>query len=79
MKKVLGVIVAIVILVIMTMIHAVYGIMIDSIRESMVDISKFQFVAMGVSKMIPLLLAIWFIKLSWKNITSGKDLENEVK
>lgn len=73
MKKFLGVIVAIGIFVIMTVVHNIYGIMIDSMRESMEDISKFQFVAMGLSKVIPLLLAIWFVKLSWKKITTEKE------
>ena len=77
MKKVLGVIVAIVIFIIMAVIHNVYGVMIDSMRESMENISKFQFVAMGLSKMIPLLLAIWFVKISWRKITMEKGQKNE--
>ncbi len=79
MKKLLGIAVAIVIFVIMVVVHNVYGIMIDSMRESMEDISKFQFVAMGVSKLIPLLLAVWLIKLSWKKITTEKEQKSEVK
>lgn len=63
----------------MVMVHNVYGIMIDSMRESMEDISQFQFVTMGVSKLIPLLLAVWLIKLSWKKITIEKEQESEVK
>ncbi len=79
MKKLLGIVVAIVIFMIMVAVHNVYGIMIDSMRESMEDISKFQFVAMGVSKLVPLLLAVWLIKLSWIKITTEKKQESEVK
>lgn len=78
MKKVLGVIVAIVIFMIMAVIHNIYGVMIDSMRESMENISKFQFVAMGLSKMLPLLLAIWFVKISWRKITTEKEQKNEI-
>ncbi|PHS55525.1 MAG: hypothetical protein COB17_11455 [Sulfurimonas sp.] len=78
MKKLLGIAVAIVIFVVMATVHTVYGVMIDSMRESMENISKFQFVAMGLSKMIPLLLAIWFVKLSWKKITIEKEQKNKI-
>jgi len=78
MKKVLGVVVAIVIFMVMAVIHSIYGVMIDSMRESIENISKFQFVAMGLSKMIPLLLAIWFIKISWRKITTDKEQKNEI-
>ena len=78
MKKILGVVVAIVIFMIMAVIHNIYGIMIDSMRESMENISKFQFVAMGLSKMIPLLLAIWFVKISWRKITMKEEQKNEI-
>ena len=78
MKKVLGVVVAIIIFMIMAVIHNIYGVLIDSMRESMENISKFQFVAMGLSKMIPLLLAIWFVKISWRKITTKKEQKNEI-
>lgn len=78
MKKVLGVVVAIIIFIVMAVIHNIYGVMIDSMSESMENISKFQFVAMRLSKMIPLLLAIWFVKISWRKITTEKEQKNEI-
>lgn len=69
MKKILGVIVAIIIFWIAGIISSILKIMVEQSRADMIDISEFQFVAMGLIPFIPFLIAIWLIKLSWRKIT----------
>ncbi len=73
MKKVLGVIVAIIIVWIMGAISTILKAMIEVSRNNVDDISQFQYVLMGLVPLIPLIIAIWLIKLSWKKITAKKE------
>lgn len=77
MKKVLGVIVAIIIVWIMGAISTILKAMIEVSRTNMEDISQFQYVIMGLVPLVPLIIAIWLIKLSWRKITAKKEQENE--
>lgn len=77
MKKVLGVIVAIIIVWIMGAISFVFKAMIEVKIANMENISQFQYFIMGLVSLIPLIIAIWLIKLSWRKITAKKEQENE--
>ena len=77
MRKVLGVIVAIIIVWIMGAISTILKAMIEVSRANMEDIGQFQYVIMGLVPLIPLIIAIWLIKLSWRKITAKKEQENE--
>jgi len=72
MKYLLGVVVVIVILAITSVVFGCYGIFISSYLDSMENISQFKYIAIGLTKLIPLFLGFWLIKLSWKKITSKK-------
>lgn len=73
MKKILGVVVAIIIVWIMGAISALLKAMIEVSRANADDISQLQYVVMGLVPMIPLIIAIWLIKLSWQKITTKKE------
>lgn len=79
MKKILGVIVAIVIAWIAGIISMLLKVIIEASRADMVDINKFQFVLMGLIPLIPYIIAIWLIKLSWRKITYEKPIQNKEK
>lgn len=78
MKYLLGVVIAVVILVITAVVFQVYGLFISSYLSSMENISEFKYVAIGLTKLIPWILGIWLIKLSWKKITAKQGVSNEV-
>ena len=78
MKKVFGVIVAIIIVWIMGAISTILKATIEVSRDNMEHISQFQYVIMGLVPLIPLIIAIWLIKLSWKKITAKQGASNEV-
>ena len=73
MKYLLGFVVAIAILLITAVVFQTYGLFISSKLNSMGGISEFKYIAIGMTKLIPLILGIWLIKLSWKKITTEKD------
>ncbi|MFK5984817.1 MAG: DUF4339 domain-containing protein [Pseudomonadota bacterium] len=66
MKYLLGVIVAIAIFIITAVVAKIYGLFISSILDSMENISEFIHFWIWMTKLIPWLLGIWLIKLSWK-------------
>lgn len=72
MKKVLGVIVAIVIIWIAGVISTLLKAIVKVSRADIVDISQFQFILMGLIPFIPFIIAIWLVKLSWRKITYKK-------
>lgn len=73
MKYLLGLVVAIIILVVTLVVFKIYGLYLSSILNSMGNISEFKYVAIGMTELIPIILGIWLIKLSWKKITAQKD------
>ena len=73
MKKVLASLLAIVIIWIMGIASVILKSLIDVSRENIENISELQFVLMGLLPIIPFIIGIWLIKLSWKKITAPKD------
>ena len=69
MKKVLGVIVAVVIIWISGIISMLLKAMIEISRTNIENISEFQFILMGLVPFIPFIIGIWLVKLSWRKIT----------
>ncbi len=69
MKKVLGVIVAVVIIWISGFISMLLKAMIEISRTNIENISEFQFILMGLVPLIPFIIGIWLVKLSWRKIT----------
>ena len=78
MRKVLAIVVAIGILWIMSAVNIVLKAFIEISRANMSDITEFQYVLMGLVPLIPLIIAIWLIKFSWKKITTKRN-ENEIQ
>lgn len=72
MKKVIGVIVAIVIVWIMGALSAVVKVMVEATQQDG-DLSKLEFVLLGLTPLIPFIIAIWLIKFSWRKITYVKE------
>ena len=69
MKKVLGVIVAVVIIWISGIISMLLKAMIEISRTNIENISEFRFILMGLVPFIPFIIGIWLVKLSWRKIT----------
>ena len=78
MKKVLGVIVAVVIIWISGIISMLLKAMIEISRTNIENISEFQFILMGLVPLIPFIIGIWLVKFTWRIITAKKGQENEV-
>ena len=78
MKKVLGVIAAIVIMWISSIISILLKAIIEASRTNIDDISQFQFVLMGLVPIVPFIIGIWLVKFTWRKITAKKGQENEV-
>jgi len=73
MKYLLGIVVAIIIFIIASVVAKFYGLYISSILSSMENISQFKYFAIGLTRVIPFILGLWLIQLSWKKIVSEKD------
>ena len=77
MKYLLAIAVAFIILVIASTVNMIFAAFIDNVLENLEDPSKFQYVLIGLTKIIPLIIGALFIKISWKRITREKGSVNE--
>lgn len=75
MKKILASLVAFAIFFVMVIISSILRAVVDSYLQSHV-LSQTSYVLIGLIKLLPLIIAVWLIKLSWSKITSQSNQKN---
>lgn len=76
MTYIWAIVVSIVILVVFTFIKVFYSTMIDTYKKDHLhELSKEGYVFLGITEIIPLIIAIILIKIVWKKITYKKQVE----
>ncbi|MCT7530430.1 hypothetical protein [Aliarcobacter cryaerophilus] len=76
MRYILAIVASIGILIVFTVIKVFYSTMIDNYKKEHInELSKELYVALGVSELVPLIIAIILIRIVWKKITYKGKLE----
>lgn len=76
MRYIWAIVASIGILIVFTVIKVFYSTIIDNYKKEHInELSKEVYVALGVSELVPLIIAIILIKIVWKKITYKKQVE----